>query len=107
MELEKSLEPVHGVGMIDPPEIIAPRLVALRESTDLSQDKFAESIGISQPRWNQYETGKRPLTLEVASATCRKYKVTLDWLYFGDASGLPMRLGHLAKLPTTTRLRAS
>ena len=82
--------------MIDSAEIVGKRLKALRKRTELSQEKFGESIGLSQPRYAQYENGSRPLTLEAAAAVCAVHGVTLDWLYFGDQSGLPLRLKALS-----------
>jgi transcriptional regulator with XRE-family HTH domain len=82
--------------MIDSAEIVGRRLKALRKTAALSQDKFGGSIGLSQPRYAQYENGTRPLTLEAAASLCAVYGVTLDWLYFGDQSGLPMRLKSLS-----------
>ena len=79
--------------MIDPPERIGPRLHKLREHLGLSQSKMAESLGISQPQWSQYESGTRKLTVEVACVLAERYAVTLDWLYLGNAAGLPMQLG--------------
>ena len=81
--------------MIDPPQIIGPRLRRLREHIGLSQAKMAESLGITQPQWSQYESGSRKLTIEVAGTIATRYSVTLDWMYRGDPSGLPLRLAPL------------
>jgi transcriptional regulator with XRE-family HTH domain len=43
-------------------------------------------------RYNQYESGARPLTIVAALNICDQYGVTLDWLYRGDRSTLPHRL---------------
>ena len=82
--------------MIDSPAKIAPRLAALRSFTKLSQDAFAETLGITQPAWSQFESGKRRITLDVAATVVRRHGVTLDWIYFGEASGMPIRLQVLA-----------
>lgn len=84
--------------MIDPPDKIGARLLALRKSLDVSQTKIAEDLGITQPQWNQYERGNRRLTIEVAGMMVSSYGVTLDWLYLGDTSGLPLRLEPLSKM---------
>ncbi len=84
--------------MTDSPKIVGRRLKALRDHAGLNQEQFAETIGAGQSQWSQYETGKRPLTLEVAVELVRVYDVSLDWLFFGKAAGMPIALGHLARV---------
>ena len=71
---------------------VARRLTLSRQAIGMDQEKFAERAGLSQPRYNQYETGKRLLTLSAAMLLCEHYLLTLDWIYRGDPSGLPYRL---------------
>lgn len=54
-----------------------------------NQTEFAEKANLTQNRYSQYETGKRPLTLDAALKLKRTYGVTLDWLFAGDRNGLP------------------
>ena len=68
------------------------RLRATRAALGLSQIEFGASIDLSQPRYNQYESGRRTLSVDAAIALCDRYNLTLDWLYRGDPSGLPYRL---------------
>lgn len=83
---------------IDPDDIgdlaadVARRLALSRRALDLDQQSFGETAGLAQPRYNQYETGKRLLTLSAAMMLCERHLLTLDWLYRGDPSGLPSRL---------------
>lgn len=91
-----------GVGgyptrMVDSSDKIGTRLRALRSKLDKSQAEMAQALGISQPQWSQYESGARRITLDVAAAIAMYYGVTLDWVYFGDPAGLPMRHEDLAK----------
>jgi transcriptional regulator with XRE-family HTH domain len=83
--------------MIDSPAQIGKRLKALRKKNQLTQQAMADALGITQPQWNQYETGKRQLTIEVAAIIATNHGVTLDWLYLGDPSGLPLRMADLAQ----------
>lgn len=76
------------------PEIGA-RLRKLRKTLGLTQTDLAEKLGITQSAWTQYETGARKISVEVAAVVSRRYGVTLDWIYLGDPSGLPMRLANL------------
>ena len=71
---------------------VARRLSQSRRALGLDQQSFGESAGLSQPRYNQYETGRRLLTLPAAMALCDRHLLTLDWIFRGDPSGLPARL---------------
>lgn len=82
--------------MVDEQQVVARRLKQLRGSLGLTQEEFVEIIGISQNRYAMYESGMRPLTLEVAAKIAVKTGVTLDWLYFGANAGLPMKYSKLA-----------
>lgn len=72
---------------------VARRLLLTRRALGIdNQEDFAEGADLSQPRYNQYETGSRLLTLSAALLLCERYLLTLDWIYRGDPSGLPHRL---------------
>lgn len=68
------------------------RLRQTRTALGLDQQDFGTRAGMSQPQYNQYENGKRLLTLASALLLCSEYGLTLDWLYRGDPSGLPYRM---------------
>jgi len=76
---------------------VARRLSVARRAIGLNQQEFAREAGLSQPQYNQFETGKRRLTLDAALVLCDTYALTLDWLYRGDPSGLPYRLATAIK----------
>lgn len=84
--------------MFDPEDIgvlrkdVGRRLALARRSFGLNQVEFGAGAGMSQPQYNQAETGKRLLTLPYALALCTRYGLTLDWIYRGDPSGLQYRL---------------
>jgi hypothetical protein len=73
-------------------EAIAERLKIMRIALDFDkQTAFTKAIasGITPQRWNNYESGRDRLTLNIASAIHHKFpQVTLDWLYFGDKGTL-------------------
>lgn len=71
------------------PEQVAKRLFLARKAYDLDQQEFGRRADLSQPQYNQFETGKRLLTLGPAMRLCEEYNLTLDWLYRDDPSGLP------------------
>ena len=92
--------------MIDPDDReplkkdVGRRLLLSRTVIGLDQHTFASAAGLSQPRYSQYETGRRLLTIEAAIALSNKFSLTLDWLYRGDPSSLP---GHMIPLLLATR----
>lgn len=76
---------------------VARRLALSRKALGMQQEEFSDAAGLSQPRYNQYETGRRLLTLPAAMVLCERYLLTLDWIYRGDPSGLPYRLADAIK----------
>lgn len=71
---------------------IAKRLGALMKALDMKQVEFANLIGISQPALNNYLKALRRPDIDVAIAIQSRTGATLDWIYLGDRSGLPVRL---------------
>jgi transcriptional regulator with XRE-family HTH domain len=77
---------------------IGRRLIQTREALGYGgwgkQGKFAEAIGCSPSRYNQYETGndKRGITIEVAVNLCEQFPVTLDWIFRGEIKGVGSEL---------------
>jgi transcriptional regulator with XRE-family HTH domain len=76
---------------------IGQRLEALRTAFDLKQADFAGRAGIQQNTYSQYATGKNLPRVEFAERICDEYGVTLDWIYRGDVSGMPVHLLNLIK----------
>jgi transcriptional regulator with XRE-family HTH domain len=71
---------------------IAARLALLRRALGLSQAELCRQIGVATNRWNQFETGKRRVTLPVAAKLKDIYGASLDWIYVGDSAGVPQAL---------------
>jgi transcriptional regulator with XRE-family HTH domain len=71
---------------------IARRLQITRKALGLKQGEFADRAGIARNAYNQFDLGKRLLTLQRGHQLCDEYKLTLDWLFRGDPSALPSRL---------------
>lgn len=71
---------------------IAARLALLRRALGLSQAELCRQIGVATNRWNQYETGERRITLQVAAKLKDFYGASLDWIYVGDSAGIPQAL---------------
>lgn len=68
------------------------RIDALMKALDLKQVEFANLVGISQPALNNYLKALRRPDIDVAIAIQGRTGATLDWIYLGDRSGLPVRL---------------
>lgn len=71
---------------------IGRRITTLRKVMNLNKTAFAALIETSQPAVSQYESGVRRPELDVALRIRLRTGVTLDWIYEGDRSGLPLRL---------------
>jgi len=78
-------------------EAIGRRLRATREATGLKQGPFLALCDIAQNTYSQWETGARRPSIDEAIRLCDAHKLTLDWIYLGDASGLPLKI--TSKLP--------
>jgi transcriptional regulator with XRE-family HTH domain len=70
---------------------VATRLRRTREAFKMGQGEFAAAAGIAFNTYNQYEQGARLMRLENAIALCDRFDITLDWIYRGDTSGLPLK----------------
>jgi transcriptional regulator with XRE-family HTH domain len=80
---------------------IATRLRITREAFGLGQNEFARRAGIASNTYNQYEQGKNVPRLDIANQICDEYGITLDWIYRGDISGLPLHIANLLKRSDT------
>jgi len=58
----------------------------------LNAAEFCKGAGIAQNAYSQYETGARLLTLSAAVKLSGRYRLSLDWIYQDDPSGLPHAL---------------
>ena len=61
-------------------KLIGKRLKDLRDSFNLSQEKFAKKCGLSQTTYSHYETGFNLITTTNAYSICKTYNVSIDWL---------------------------
>lgn len=68
---------------------IAERLRALRATTGLSQQKFADSVGLGYSQWANFESARNRIGLDAALTLVRKMGVSLDWIYTGQEAWLP------------------
>ena len=60
------------------------RLKKLRKALDLTQQEFADRLGISRGNIGSYEVGTSALSDAVISLICREFNVNEDWLRTGE-----------------------
>lgn len=84
-------------------EKLAARLRLTREAFGLNQKAFAERAGLQGNTYTQYETAINKPSLDAACDIADAYGLTLDWIYRGDASALPMKLGDSLRALLKTR----
>jgi len=61
--------------------LVAARVREVRDHLKQTQADLAASLGISQSSLTHYETGRRPLPVEVAAKLAHASGFRLDWLY--------------------------
>jgi len=47
------------------------------------------SISVKGQAWDNYESGRRRISIDHAMTLCKNLGLTMDWFYFGDLKGLP------------------
>ena len=62
-------------------KIVGENLKKLRKNNKLYQDTLALEIGTSHSLISEYESGKKLVSLTYGYAICKRYQVSLDWLY--------------------------
>ena len=59
------------------------RIKMLRKALDLTQQKFAERLGVKRNTVGQWECGINALTDQVITSICREFNVNEEWLRSG------------------------
>ena len=59
------------------------RIKKIRKELDLTQQKFADRIGVKRNTVGQWECGINPLTDQTISSICREFNVNENWLRTG------------------------
>lgn len=76
---------------------IGERLRLTREALGLSQAQFARKAEVSSSAYNQYERGRMRPAIDQAIKIRDAHKLTLDWIFLGDNSGLKASLADAIK----------
>lgn len=90
-------EYTNTVRMAKPPSendliAIGERITMIREALGMIPADFARLVDLTTQSLSNYETGYRRPNLDQAFKIARKTGATLDYIYFGDESGLPQRI---------------
>ncbi len=56
------------------------KLRQLREEKELTQQQLADVLNCKQNTYQQYESGRRQLPMEVLTKLCLYYKVSADYI---------------------------
>lgn len=76
------------------PKAIGGRIKLIRSAMGMTPADFSRLTGLSSQLISNYETGYRRPDLDKALIIVQKTGATLDYLYLGDTSGLPVRLAN-------------
>ncbi len=68
---------------------IGDRLIFAREKAELSRSQVAQSIGIGTTTLQQWEMGNREASIEKISELAKLYKVSPQYLIFGEDNNVP------------------
>lgn len=73
---------------------VAQRLVATQKAIGLSPADLCRETGITANQWSQFINPdyKRRITIDQAYKLKDKYGITLEWIYDGDPSRLPLEI---------------
>ena len=64
--------------------ILKDRIKKIRKELDLTQQEFADRIGVKRGGIANYEIGRNEPTDSVISLICREFNVNEDWLRTGE-----------------------
>lgn len=62
---------------------IGRRIAAVRATSGLSQNEFAESVGLSPRAYGNYERGEREMPVALFKTLCESYSIDPVWLLMG------------------------
>lgn len=64
-------------------DTVAGRLKRTREAFKMNQADWCRLVGIETQAWNNYESGRRRISIDQAIRVCQATGVTIDWIYRG------------------------
>lgn len=89
-------------------EAVGARLKRTREALpgSPSQYELAAKLNVSRTTWSNWEQGEKLPDPVVMVRLKERFGVTLDWIYSGDARGLPHELAETLLRPAANRSAA-
>ncbi len=63
-------------------ELMGRQLKKLRNASKLSQERFAERLGMSRDTIYNYEKGKTAIPYDLIKRLCQEFNVSADYFYF-------------------------
>lgn len=77
------------------------RLKLLRKSLDITQQEFADKIGIKRNSYANYETGRNTPIDAIIRSICREFNVNEEWLRTGNGE-MFLKLNRQQKIANIT-----
>lgn len=76
------------------------RIKKIRKELDLTQQKFADVLGVKRNTVGQWECGVNPLTDQTIFSICREFNINENWLRTGEGDMFikPSRNEEMARL---------
>jgi len=72
------------------PPGLADRVERVINANGLGRKEFGDRIGASRQRVNNWLNGTNGVPIDIAVRIKSEFGITLDWLYTGDASFVPL-----------------
>jgi transcriptional regulator with XRE-family HTH domain len=72
--------------------MVGGRLRSMRKMLGLKSAQMCDILGIARNTYSQWESGVNLPDVRAMVDLCDRFGVTLDYIYRGDKSGLPLRL---------------
>lgn len=82
---------------------VGERLAKTTAALQLLDGEMAKRAGVTKSAWSNYIHGIRPLDLDAAIRLCERTKITLDWIYRGDLSGVARELADKIDPPSNNK----
>ena len=82
---------------------VGERLAKTTAALQLLDIEMAQRDGVTTRAWSICVNGLRPLDLDAAIRLCDRTKITLDWIYRGDLSGVARELADKIDPPSSNK----
>ena len=85
---------------------IAERIKMLRKRNALSQEEFAETLGVTRQSVSSWENGSTMPDVKIIATMCEQFGVTSDYLIFGEKGGKELSAQEIAKSESTDETKS-